>query len=53
MTNNTIYIILGILVVVYFGVQGFTKKRWKARKTKTFLEGRGERKKEKDRQDGT
>lgn len=42
MGNNTIYIVLAVLGVVYFAAQAFTKKRWKERKNRKFMEGRGE-----------
>ncbi len=44
MDNNTIYIVLGILLVVYFATQAFTKKRWKERKSRGFMEGQRKKK---------
>ncbi|MEA1785020.1 hypothetical protein U1E44_02855 [Arenibacter sp. GZD96] len=51
MENNTIYIVVAVLVVIYFGVQAMSKKRWKERKSRGFMDSRQvrERKKEEDK----
>lgn len=47
--DNTIFIILAVLLVIFFVSQGITKKRYKQRKSREFMEGR--RRKEKQEGD--
>lgn len=44
--DNTIFIILAVLLVIFFVSQGITKKRYKQRKSREFMEGRSRKEKQ-------
>lgn len=44
--DSTIFIILAVLLVIFFVTQGITKKRYKERKSREFMEGRKRSQKE-------
>ncbi|MBC2840000.1 hypothetical protein [Robiginitalea sp. SC105] len=50
--NNSIFYILGGLLVVYFLIATFNKKKGRQRKSRSFMEGQRLRDRRKDRDSG-